>query len=131
MVEPPKLTPKQLEELTDKQWEEFVNKNALERARRGDPYPMIGVLTGRLQDSGFSGEEIKFITDAVKATGKKAGADYLRHVEQFLIASQVEGLIAEEGMSQKAAIAAVMKHRNCSERHVYNAIKAARARKEV
>ena len=130
MVEPPKLTPKQLEELTPKQWEEFVGKCVLERARRGDPYPMIGVLTGRLQECGFSGDEIKFITDALRATAKKAGADYLRHVEQFLIASQVEGLVAE-GMSQKAAIAKVMKHRNCSERHVFSAIKAARARKEV
>jgi hypothetical protein len=89
---------------------------------------MIGVLSGRLErGERLSTDEIKFITDALEATAKKAGADYLREVEQFLIASQVEGLVAE-GMPQKVAIDKVVRQRGRSRRHVYSALKARRVK---
>lgn len=99
---------------------------ALDEAQRGDPYPLIGRLTNVLQGSGLSAGEIRFIVEALEATEGKRGTDKLREIEQMLIADQVEDL--SKSMSQKEAIEEVMRQRDRSRRHVFNALKAHRAK---
>jgi hypothetical protein len=53
----------------------------------------------------------------------------LREIEQFLITEQVEGFMSENGLKQEAAIKAVMDWRGRSRRHVFNALKAYRAKR--
>jgi hypothetical protein len=99
---------------------------ALDEAQRGYPYPLIGRLTNALRGSGLSDDEIQFIVEALEATEGKRGTDRLREIEQMLIAEQVEEL--SKSMSQKEAIEEVMRQRDRSRRHVFNALKAHRAK---
>jgi hypothetical protein len=97
----------------------------VDAARRGDPYPLIGHLQFCLQSGKpLSDGEIQFIVAALEATAGKRSADNLRKTERFLIAEQVEGLMRDEGRTQKAAIDEVMRYRGRSRRHVYSALKA-------
>jgi hypothetical protein len=101
---------------------------ALDAARRGDPYPLIGRLNACLQGGEpLSDDEISFIVGALEATAGKLGADNLREIEQVLIAEQVEWL-TNGGMPQKNAISEVMRQRGRSRRHVFNALKAHKAK---
>lgn len=100
---------------------------SINAARRGDPYPLIGRFHNAVRASRhpLSDEELRFIDDAIEGTGGKAGADSLRSTEQFLIARQVEELIAN-GKPKKVAVDEVGRYRNRSRRHVYAALKAQR-----
>jgi hypothetical protein len=96
---------------------------AFDEARRGHPYPLIGRLTNALQGSDLSDDEIRFIVDAVEATQSKYGADKLRDIERELIVAHVEDL----GSTKKAA-EEVARQRGRSRRHVFNALKARKAK---
>ena len=99
---------------------------ALKEAKLGNPGHLIGRFLSRKT---LSDGEIQFIVKALEATGGKRQADELREIEQFLIAEQVEGFMTENGLKQEAAIKAVMDWRGRSRRHVFNALKAYRAKR--
>ena len=104
----------------------WLAKYALDEAKRGNPGPLIGRF---LNHSQLSGDETRFIIEALESTGGKRQADELREIEQFLIAEQVEDFMTENGLKQEAAIKAVMDWRGRSRRHVFNALKAYRAKR--
>ena len=99
-------------------------QHALEEAKRGDPGHLIGRLLNRRR---LTDDEIQFIVDVLEKTGGKRQADQLREIEQFLIASQVEDLM-KDGTKKEAAITEVMRWRERSRRHVFNALKAYRGK---
>ena len=99
-------------------------KHALEEAKRGDPGHLIGRLLNRRR---LTDDEIQFIVDVLEKTGGKRQDDQLREIEQFLIASQVEDLM-KDGTKKEAAITEVMRWRERSRRHVFNALKAYRGK---
>lgn len=102
-------------------------KFALDEARRGDPYPLIGRLTHALQGN-LSDDEIRFVIEVVEATEGKYGADKLREIERTLIAGQVEDLKAA-GV-KKGAADQVARQRGRSRRHIFDALKAHREKGE-
>jgi len=98
---------------------------ALEEARLGNPYPLIGRLNACLLQDALSDGELRFIVEALEATTKKHGADSLRGIEKILIAGQVEDLTTE-GARQKEAVDEVMRRSGRSRRYVFNAIRSSK-----
>ena len=103
----------------------WIAKSALNEARLGNPGHLIARLSNALQTSNqpLTDAEYWFVIEALEATGGKRHADELRKIEQYLIASQVEGFMTENGITKKQAVDSVMRHRGRSRRHVYTALK--------
>jgi hypothetical protein len=102
-------------------------KYAAARARAGDPYPLIVRLSVCIQCSGkpLTDDEFRFIRDVLEAKADRKTAARLRLIERMLVAEQVTGFI-EDGMPRKQAIDKVKQQRNCSDRHIENALKQKR-----
>jgi hypothetical protein len=100
---------------------------ALDEARHGNPYPLIGRLNACLQQGALSDGELQFIVEALEAITKKHGADSLRRIEKILIAGQVEDL-TNEGARQKGAVDEVMRRSGRSRRYVFNAIRNSKSK---
>ena len=106
---------------------DWLARHALAFARRGDPSPLIARL--RLLHHGgepLRRDEIDFIIAVLEATAGKALSADLRQLEKKLIALQVEGLVTEDGLSQKEAIGIVQDERKRSVRYIKDAIAAHR-----
>jgi hypothetical protein len=76
----------------------------------------------------LSDAETWWIREALEATGGKRHVDNLREIEQMLITEQVEGLTEEMG-KQEAAIEEVIRQRGRKRRHIFQALKAYRAKR--
>jgi hypothetical protein len=99
-------------------------KYAAERARAGDPYPIVSRLMHSLQNSRapLSDAEICWIRAALEATANRGTAVSLRRLELELIARQVDGLIDDAGYTPKEAKKEVMLGRGRSLRHIATAL---------
>ncbi|MGO9701436.1 MAG: hypothetical protein ACLPKT_23940 [Methylocella sp.] len=90
-------------------------------AQSGNPMPLIGYL--RSGGSGLSPAMIDVIVEALETKRGKRYRDMVRQVGQCLIALRIEDLV-HGGMKKEAAVEAVMEERNCSRRHIFNALAA-------
>ncbi len=102
---------------------DWYAKYAAAEFDRGNPYPLIGLVHGYQ----ISNVEVAAIRQGLESSAGKQTKAELRRLEQKLIASAVDRMMDEEGLSQTKAIAAVEKElgnqgRGRSTRHIKAAI---------
>jgi hypothetical protein len=91
----------------------------LSEAKAGNLVPLIARIRGGIA----SREECELAADLLEQLEGKRGKVYLRETEEALMAMRVEGLVEEEGLSTEAAVAQVMRERDCSRSSVFSAIR--------